>query len=64
MIRFVRISLAIVAAGVAVGFVQREFGLEDAAWGLGNAASIAIGLLLAGLADRERFYGASPKRHR
>jgi hypothetical protein len=64
MIRFVRIALAIVVAGAAVGLAQRELGLQGVAWGLGDAVSIAIALLLASLADRERFYGPSPKRHR
>jgi hypothetical protein len=64
MIRFVRTALAIVAAGVAVGLAQRELGLQGIAWGLGDGVSIAIALLLASLADRERFYGIPPKRHR
>jgi hypothetical protein len=64
MIRFVRIGLAIVAAAAAVGFVQRELGLQGFAWGLGDAVSIAIALLLASLADREHFYGTSAKRQR
>jgi len=64
MIRFVRIALAIVAAAAAVGFVQRELGLQGIAWGLGDAVSIAIALLLASLADRELFYGRPRKRQR
>jgi len=64
MIRFVRIGLAIVAAAAAVGFVQRELGLQGFAWGLGDVISIAIAMLLASLADREHFYGTPPKRHR
>lgn len=64
MIRFVRIALAVVVAGVTVSFASRELGLQDFAWGLGEAVTIAIALLLASLADRERFYGTQPKRHR
>jgi hypothetical protein len=64
MIRFVRIGSAIIAAAAAVGFAQRELGLQDFAWGLGDAVSIAVGLLLASLADREFFYGTPPKRQR
>jgi len=64
MIRFVRIVLAMVAATLVVGTVERLLGLQDFAWGLGNALSIAIALLLASLADRERFYGVPPKRQR
>ena len=64
MIRFVRIGLAILASVVAVGLVQRELGLQGFAWGLGDVVSVAIAMLLAGLADRELFYGTPPKRQR
>lgn len=64
MIRFVRIGLAIIAAAAVVGFAQRELGLQDFAWGLGDGVSIAIALLLASLSDREFFYGTPPKRPR
>jgi hypothetical protein len=64
MIRFVRIAMAIVAAAAVTGFAQRELGLQGVAWGLGDAVSIGIALLLASLADRELFYGTPPKRHR
>jgi hypothetical protein len=64
MIRFVRIALAIIVAAAAVGFVQRELGLQGFAWGLGDVVSITIAMLLASLADREGFYGPRPKRHR
>jgi hypothetical protein len=64
MIRFVRIGIAMILAAALVGQLQRVLGLHDVAWGLGDAASIAVALLLASLADRELFYGAPPKRHR
>ena len=64
MIRFVRIGLAVLASVVAVGFVQRELGLQGFAWGLGDVVSVAIAMLLAGLSDREHFYGTEPKRQR
>ena len=56
MIRFVRIALGFIAAAAAVGWVQRALDLQDFAGGLGDAAFIAIALLLASLADREFFW--------
>jgi len=56
MIRFVRIILGFVAAAAIVGWAQRALDLQDFAGGLGDAAFIAIGLLLASLADREFFW--------
>jgi hypothetical protein len=56
MIRFVRIGIAAVAATAAVGFALRALGLQDLAWGLGDALGIAAALLLTSLADREFFW--------
>jgi hypothetical protein len=56
MIRFVRIALGFVASAAVVGWVQRALDLQDVAGGLGDAAFIAIALLLASLADREFFW--------
>jgi hypothetical protein len=56
MIRFVRIALGFIAAAAAVGWVQRALDLQDFAGSVGDAAFIAIGLLLASLADREFFW--------
>ncbi len=64
MIRFVRIALAIVAAGAAAGFVLRQLGLQGIAGTLGEAVAIAIALPLVSLVDREWFYGTPPKHHR
>lgn len=56
MIRFVRISLGFVAAAAVVGWLQRALDLQDVAGGLGDAAFMAIALLLASLSDREFFW--------
>lgn len=64
MIRFVRITLAIVAAGVTGGFILRELGLQGIAGTLGEAVAVAVGLLLVSFVDREWFYAKPPERHR
>jgi hypothetical protein len=56
MIRVVRIAFGFIAAAAGVGWVQRALDLQDVAGGLGDAAFIAIALLLASLADREFFW--------
>lgn len=56
MIRVVRIAFGFIAAAAIVDWVQRALDLQDVAGGLGDAAFIAIALLLASLADREFFW--------
>ena len=64
MIRFVRIVVGFIAAAMVVGWAQRALGLEDVGGVLSDAIFIAIALPLAGLSDREFFYGTPPKRQR
>lgn len=64
MIRFVRISLGIVAASVVVGLARQALELQHFAGIFGDAVFIGIALLLASLSDRESFYGTPPKPHR
>lgn len=56
MIRFVRISAGFIASAAVVGWAQRALGLQDFAGVFGNAAFLAVGLLLASLSDREFFW--------
>jgi len=56
MIRFVRITVGFVAAAAVVGWIQQALGLQDVAGVLGEAAFMAIALLLASLSDREFFW--------
>lgn len=62
MIRFVRIVVGFGAVSIIVGWTRQALGLEDVAGIVGDAIFLAIALPLAGLSDREFFYGTSPKR--
>lgn len=60
------VSITVLAAalgGIAVGLIGGALELAGPAW----IAALLVGLLLVGLVDRQRFYGAGatprPRRH-
>lgn len=64
MIRFVRISLAIVIVAFGLSFVWRALGFDGHVGGLGHIAFIFVGMLLVSLTDRELFWDVTPRRRR
>ena len=64
MIRFVRITVGVVAASAVVGLARQALDLQHFAGIFGDAVFIGIALLLASLSDRESFYGISSRPYR
>jgi hypothetical protein len=63
-LRFARITLAIVVAGLAMGTVDRALGFDGFDGEIANVFFIVAAMLLASLSDRELFWATPPKRHR
>jgi hypothetical protein len=63
-LRFARITLAIVAAGLAMGTVDRALGLDGLGGQIANVFFIVAAMLLASFSDRELFWATPPKRCR
>ncbi|HET7484415.1 MAG TPA: hypothetical protein VFJ64_03475 [Solirubrobacterales bacterium] len=64
VLRFARITLAIVVAGFAMGTIDRAFGLDGLDGEIANVFFIMAAMLLASLSDRELFWATPPKRRR
>lgn len=62
VLRFVRITLAVVVAGLAMGAVDRALGLDGFDGEVASIFFIVAAMLLASLSDRELFWAAESKR--
>ena len=64
VLRFARITLAILVAGLAMGAVNRALGLDGLGGEVVNVLLVVAAMLLASLSDRELFWAVPSKRRR
>ena len=64
ILRFARITAAIVVASIVMGAINRAIGLDGLDGEIANLFFLVAAMLLASLSDRELFWGLPPKHER